>query len=875
MSLGSSSPPPPQPSTVTQRSVPEYAPEQREYVSDIFGKAQELYEQRTEEGFQPFPGAQLAPFAPQEQEAFRGIESLARGPGAAPAFEVARTAALGAAAPVTAAEIQQGMNPYQQAVTDIAKREAARQYQRGPQAQLRTGAVESGGLRGARRFIEEAEGQRNLQQQLSDIQTMGGQQAFQQAMAEAAAARGRLAGLAAQMPSIGTGAYQQQMAQLGQLGGVGEAQRAREQAAIDLAQTQFQREQMFPEETLATYLRFITNAPSPSGFQRDVIAPGVPGPSTLTQLAGIGSGAATLGKAFKLFNQGGRTSGLSRIVRRAGGGQIVRMQDGRSVAERYAQAYGGNTFPTQYPRPYVPGVTITPPTEMPDYLEGQRLFEQGFTETPLAQRYVQMREEERRRQEEALRRREEMSPEQADALRDFYRKKFIEGEETRRGPVAQFLTGTEETLAESMMPDDAAFEATGAIPPLTSRQELEEFARRNDLQGQAENIQKRIQTELSEGTSFLRNLLMGDKVESDIGYELSGFTPPQEGGATRALTTDMLRDLGATISPEVQRGASEMLDEGVDAATSIIEQGTDLAREAKDRANEFVSGALDAARRSEEPEAIPSDMPTGGTSATEQGTNAAGQLNKLVPGLGTEVLQRPSMANVLGALPRSSTQSRTTLQQYAKLIGAGADGDKKDISFDDIPKSALIDFASAAFKAASQGSTGSPIGDLNQFFGDVGPAAGKAFKAAETRAALAKKSKQELLKGFLDFSQKERLLNIKEMEARKQGAAGFESVSQADRQTVAIALKSALGEDVNIAAPEVYRIALLAKQNDIPVEQVIGALMQQNTLRTEPEKQGFVGRVLGLTPEPKAVLGSPTAPTPRSGQVGSVPYTIK
>jgi hypothetical protein len=341
MSFGSSKPPPP-PTQTTTRQVPEYAPEQREYVSDIFGKAQELYEQRTEEGFQPFPGQQLAPFAAQEQEAFSGIESLARGPGAAPAFEVARTAALGAAAPVTVAEIQQGMNPYQQAVTDIAKREAVRQYQRGPQAQLRTGAVEAGGLRGSRRFIEEAEGQRNLQRRLDDLQTMGGQQAFQQAMAEAAASRGRLANLAAQMPSIGTGAYQQRMAQFGQLGGVGEAQRAREQAAIDLAQSQFQREQMFPEETLATYLRFITNAPSPSGFQRDVIAPGVRGPSAITQLGGLAGGLGTLagglgGKGgllgMKSGGAVGRQAGLSGMVRRAGGGQIVRMQQGRQVRD--------------------------------------------------------------------------------------------------------------------------------------------------------------------------------------------------------------------------------------------------------------------------------------------------------------------------------------------------------------------------------------------------------------------------------------------------------------------------------------------------------------------------------------------------------------
>jgi hypothetical protein len=369
---GGSSSPPPQPTQTTSRQVPEYAPEQREYITDIFGKSQELYEQRTAEGFQPFPGTQLAPFAAQEQEAFSGIESLARGPGAAPAFEIARTASLGAAAPITAAEIQQGMNPYQQAVTDIAKREAARQYQRGPQAQLRTGAVESGGLRGARRFIEESEGQRNLQQQMSDIQTMGSQQAYNQAMAEAAAARGRLANLATQMPSIGTGAYQQQLAQYGQLGGVGEAQRAQQQAAIDLAQSQFQREQMFPEETLATYLRFITNAPSPSGFQQTTQRPGVPGPSSLTQLTSGLAGGATLGKAFGLFNRGGavppasgRQAGLSGIVRRAGGGQIVRMQDGRSIAQKYAEAYG---YPERTSTtPYEPIEILTPPLKMSDF----------------------------------------------------------------------------------------------------------------------------------------------------------------------------------------------------------------------------------------------------------------------------------------------------------------------------------------------------------------------------------------------------------------------------------------------------------------------------------------------------------------------------
>jgi hypothetical protein len=352
---GGGSSTPPAPAVTTTKQVPEYAPEQREYIRDIFGKTQKLYEQRTAEGFQPFPGQQLAGWDPRETEAFTGMANLARGPGAGPAYEIARQASLDAASPITADEIQQGMNPYQQAVTDIGKREAVRDYQRGPQARIRTDAVAEGGLRGARRFIEEGEGQRNLNQQLSDMQVMGSNQAYKQAVAEAAASRGRLANLATQMPTIGTGAYNQQMGQLGQLGGVGEAYRGREQAGIDLAQQQFQQEQMFPEETLATYLRFITNAPQPSGFQQTVTAPGVRGPSALTQtaglLGGLGSLAGGLGGTRGFLNQGGRVeaqtgsgptgrrAGLSGVVHRAHGGQIVRMQQGGS-ARNYSGAPG-------------------------------------------------------------------------------------------------------------------------------------------------------------------------------------------------------------------------------------------------------------------------------------------------------------------------------------------------------------------------------------------------------------------------------------------------------------------------------------------------------------------------------------------------------
>lgn len=78
------------------------------------------------------------------------------------------------------AAIQQYMNPYQQLVTDIEKREAQRAADvQG--ANIGQQAAAAGGLGGYREAIMQSELQRNTAQQLQDIQSRGGQAAFQQA----------------------------------------------------------------------------------------------------------------------------------------------------------------------------------------------------------------------------------------------------------------------------------------------------------------------------------------------------------------------------------------------------------------------------------------------------------------------------------------------------------------------------------------------------------------------------------------------------------------------------------------------------------------------------------------------------------------------
>ena len=84
--------------------------------------------------------------------------------------------------------IDRFMNPYQQAVTDVAKREAIRSSDiMGDK--VADAATMSGGLGGYREAIMQSERERNLGQQLSDIQTKGSLGAYQSAQAQLAAER--------------------------------------------------------------------------------------------------------------------------------------------------------------------------------------------------------------------------------------------------------------------------------------------------------------------------------------------------------------------------------------------------------------------------------------------------------------------------------------------------------------------------------------------------------------------------------------------------------------------------------------------------------------------------------------------------------------
>ena len=74
------------------------------------------------------------------------------------------------------------MSPYQQAVTDVAKAGALRDYQV-QQTMRQANAAKAGAYGGSRQAIENAEAQRNLNTQLQGIEAQGQQNAYNQALA--------------------------------------------------------------------------------------------------------------------------------------------------------------------------------------------------------------------------------------------------------------------------------------------------------------------------------------------------------------------------------------------------------------------------------------------------------------------------------------------------------------------------------------------------------------------------------------------------------------------------------------------------------------------------------------------------------------------
>lgn len=300
---GGSAPAAPAQNTVVEKA--EFPPELRPYITDILSKAQAQEESRLAGGYPLYPGPRIAPFTTEELAAREGIKSLVGS--SQPGFDVAKGLTAAGTGTATASDIARGMSPYMQNVVDVEKREAQRAAE--PlQQQIAAQAIGSqGAFGGSRQAILEAEANRNLQQQLGDIQTRGQQAAFTEAQRAFEAQKQRQLAGGQQYANIVPQQQGLAFKELGALAGVGEQDRDQTQKALDLGFQEFREQQTYPEASLQQYqsiIRGFPMNPTTTQTQQSIL----PTPSLGQQLIGAGATAVGLGQAGmipKIFEEGG------------------------------------------------------------------------------------------------------------------------------------------------------------------------------------------------------------------------------------------------------------------------------------------------------------------------------------------------------------------------------------------------------------------------------------------------------------------------------------------------------------------------------------------------------------------------------------------
>lgn len=242
------------------------------------------------------PRERIAQLSPTE-EATIAATPMAAGsymPGLGAAFQSAAMGSRG----VGDIDYFQYMNPYTQYVTDIAKREALRDYGRmRPQRGFQ--ASRQGAFGGARYGVEEAEAERNLGQRLSDIQLQGLERAYTAGTGLQQAEAQRQLQAAPIFSNIG-----QQAQQLG-LGGLQATMQAQalprqlEQQQRDLAYQEYLRGQQYGMGQLGQLSGLIRGV-QPGGTTTTQAQQVIPTQSPLQTIAGLGlAGAGIYNLAFK------------------------------------------------------------------------------------------------------------------------------------------------------------------------------------------------------------------------------------------------------------------------------------------------------------------------------------------------------------------------------------------------------------------------------------------------------------------------------------------------------------------------------------------------------------------------------------------------
>ena len=332
---------PPAQQSVTQTA--EFPTELKPFISDVLGEGKAEFQREKGEGFQAFPGPQIAQFTPEQQAAFATGREQFTGLAGTPLAEAATyyqpalaATALGTAE-IGAEDIGRRMDPFLQNVVDIAKREARTDEDIARQQRAAQAVSGQGFLGGTRPAFVEAQAGQDLAERLGDIQARGLSASFQQAQQAAEQQRAREMTGGRQFAALGDTTGARARSDIAGLAGIGETQQQRSQQALDIAQREFEQEKAFPQTALQRYASLIRGFPLQATQQRFATQT-VPTPSLAqTLVGGLGTGAGLYG-AFGGFNP------------RAEGGLVALQQGGLPGAQVAMGNVGGaNVSPAATP----------------------------------------------------------------------------------------------------------------------------------------------------------------------------------------------------------------------------------------------------------------------------------------------------------------------------------------------------------------------------------------------------------------------------------------------------------------------------------------------------------------------------------------------
>ena len=269
------------------------------FAKEVLEEAKALYEAQTDAGYKAYTGDTIASFTPEQQRAQRALAGL-YGSSDQTFADVAKITE-GLDEKFTGDIAQEYMSPYQQAVTDIEKRQAMEDYSSRIMPTFEKRAIDAGGMSGlgSRAAIEAAQLGGKQAERLGDIQAKGLQRAYADAQSQFAQQKERERMQAADMLKTQGVRRASDLQELGALSTVGEQKQALAQQALDEAYYKHLEQQAYPQEKLAEYSGFVYGNPLMS--QRDVTktSPMGQGPGLGSQLLGAGMTAG------KLYAQGG------------------------------------------------------------------------------------------------------------------------------------------------------------------------------------------------------------------------------------------------------------------------------------------------------------------------------------------------------------------------------------------------------------------------------------------------------------------------------------------------------------------------------------------------------------------------------------------